>query len=286
MEKSPQMYICQKNLKRVFGVTTDEEALNILGTLEKKYSAIQYVITKTVSHYKKVDTVYIHFNICNEYIPDGNYSKDNEKAAANIAGAKNGNGFILVDKLSLFNTFYKNGQNSHGVEDLFVLLRLNMIHMANSMFFNVPPELKREYITVWKVFDSEENEPEYSLYVRIKDLAKFLKLSEKTVSRYLKRLSKLRLIEYLYLPKRGMVFCFSMFSELDMMEGEEIVKPIPSNQKNNIRSIVRSINKFIDDYNQDDYCFVPYSIIGKNLLMLNYSKFSANIIIMQPQMAA
>ena len=271
----PNMYLTEQELKNLLNVKSRAELNHILNNLVANYNAIQFKIIKSYCQGHRIYYYYFYFNICNQYIEKGNYSRNNVDAFNNVMAIKNNEGFILVNKTQLFDTFYKTNKNSIGIEDLYLLLRLNTVFNSNNLIDSVPEKLKNFHIALWKNKNNNAD-IEYSLYCRQSDFSSIFGVSTKTISRYMKILKKAGLIDYSYLYKRGTVISFSYLDQIcDEYENREKIRV--SSSFRTINFVTEKIIEFIIKFSKNIYNIYncKYSLCRENLFLLNVKHYEA-----------
>ena len=277
--KKPQLYIEQRKLRKLFGVPSFPIALNVLENLKEKYNFLDYKIVST-SRTRYIKVVYIYIKKCIRKVPKGAYSRMNANAFSNAMAIKNNTGFFFVNKKELFDIFFK-GNEHHGAEDLYILLRLNCVHDPDNTNGIVPEELRDCNIALWKLkndqYDAFGNEIKFIFYLRQKELAKFLNIKIKTLQKYMTKLRKIGMIDNIYLQKRGTMF---LFPELDRIMKVGIF----SDSYNNFDDPFggppdNDFGDYYEKYNYDKSCNLNYA--SNNTLednnFVRFKKFKKNV---------
>lgn len=253
----PQTYIETRKLAHLFGVKKRKKAKEILHNLKNNYGVIDYVTAKKYSKGSTVETVYIHFNagIVEESLAKGTYAKENTDAYNTAMAVKNNDGFFLVNKNDIINTFYSDKCTSHGVQDLYVLLWLNSANNIkhNNAFENIiPQQLNDAQTVIWKLKESTgTDENMFSVYCRQSFLSNILNVSIKTIQRFIKTLKKADIIKNEYLNKRGTIIAFCKNAEGKI-----------KNIKETIRSFIKKITGERD---------TVYTAYNRRIYPINYT---------------
>lgn len=229
MKNTPNTYIKINDLKYVFGVNSKVQAYDILKILKDKYKAIDYQIINN-------KIIYISFNIKSQSLPSGEYSRENTTAYNNAMSIKNKEGFILVNKLDFFNTFFYNNY-SKGIQDFYIYLRLNTVYNDKNYYEYIPNKLRNKHITLWKPMTIKYNDALLSLYCHQDDLANLFNVNVKTIQRYLKTLKRLHIVSYAYVAKRGTAI---ILSYLDTIEEKHINK---ESIKDSVLDLIKKLKK-------------------------------------------
>ncbi|MGN1420227.1 MAG: hypothetical protein ACI4XC_01780 [Eubacterium sp.] len=283
----PQMYIKAKELASLFGVKTRKLAIKILDDLRDVYKVLDYVM---VAGYMKAQKFYVFFNkiICT--LPKGTYSRENKNAFYNEMAIMNNEGFFYIDKEEFFNTFYVNNKSPKGIQDFYLLLRINSVYNIDNFENVVPYSLRNCHVALWKLeydFSKGDEQIQYSLYCRRSPLCKFLRISDKTIQRYSKILSNAKLIKTIYFHHRGNVFLFPLIDSIANEENqnfddesnfdETTIKHKAVRRKLISRSFNnKKISEVTEQIRNIIYNFIKsvceYTTYGRNYLFLNINK--------------
>lgn len=210
----PQLYVKIKDLANIFGVKRRKDAVKIVEILRDEFGVLDFAF---VGGYMKTQKFYIYFKKVLCSLPKGTYSRKNIEAFNNAMAIKNNEGFFYINKEEFFNVFYKNNRYQKGIQDFYLLIRLNCVYSVDYFSDNVPAQLQNCHIALWRLeYDktNSENQIEYSLYCRRKPLCDFLRISDKTIQRYSEILSNVNLVQTIYYHHRGNAFLFPLLDAI------------------------------------------------------------------------
>lgn len=250
--KRAHCYISLSELFKIFHTNSVADINKKLVNLKLGYHALDYEIKTLKNNFKRY---YFYFTCCNDQIITGAYNKKNPEFL-NIKGAafaaKIRKGFFLVNKYWFSQTFFPSGDIcSHGIKDLYILLRLNTSYQDNELLNKISDE---HHIITWGTFDNKICSNN-RMYITVSNLSKILHNNYKNVYRYILRLQNSGMIEKRFVRNKGLII---INTYLDLQE---------SNSNNSVKNTFDQVEKNIYTF---DRFFKTKTIFHK--LNINESK--------------